>query len=237
MISRVKKKDVSPGIKLRLFADSGGYCMNPDCNDYLYPIDRESSTHVAEVAHIWSTQPSGPRYDVGDKFTDNNDYDNLVLLCPTCHKVADKMEGLYTDDMLDSWKKSHKGKLESVFCEFTCTDRDNLCLKISPLLEENHIIHQELGPDNFDRNPETYDASLWQHEVKYRIIPNSRLVLRYLDCSKKCLNRQELPIVEEYRFHVRQLIDRHTTKRTTYAPRFPEQVHKICGTGRRQKSD
>lgn len=40
--------------KLQLFADSGGYCQNPDCNLNLFHNIGEANFHIAEMAHIIS---------------------------------------------------------------------------------------------------------------------------------------------------------------------------------------
>jgi len=78
--------------KLRLFADSGGFCQNPSCLQPLFKDFEDDTIHIAEMAHIISAGDSGPRSD-SDKTDDAKAaYTNLILLCPSCHTQIDKAE-------------------------------------------------------------------------------------------------------------------------------------------------
>lgn len=67
--------------KLRLFADSGGYCQRPDCSNRLFVDTKTTNVHLAEMAHIIAAGSDGPRAD--GSFTDEQkgSYENLLLLC------------------------------------------------------------------------------------------------------------------------------------------------------------
>ena len=47
--------------KLRLFADSGGYCQNPNCLEPLFKDIADETIHIAEIAHVISAGNAGPR--------------------------------------------------------------------------------------------------------------------------------------------------------------------------------
>ena len=92
--------------KLRLFANSGGYCQNPNCNQNLFFNIGDSNFHIAEMAHVFCGGDAGPR--LNRKLTDSErgDYSNLILLCPTCHTMIDKAEKEYPDYKIIIWKET-----------------------------------------------------------------------------------------------------------------------------------
>jgi hypothetical protein len=53
-----------------LFAEASA-CAYPGCEERLIFHDRGKATVVAEIAHIRSEKPNGPRYDAG--YTDDID--------------------------------------------------------------------------------------------------------------------------------------------------------------------
>ncbi|MFJ8954913.1 hypothetical protein ACIRJL_10215 [Streptomyces sp. NPDC102383] len=60
---------------------------------------------MAEVAHIRSKAPNGPRYDssrTDDPLLDT--FENLLLLCPKHHKIVDEHDSLYSVEELEDWK-------------------------------------------------------------------------------------------------------------------------------------
>lgn len=65
--------------------------------------DRGLATVIAEIAHIRSERPGGPRHD--PTYTDDiNGADNLLLLCGRHHRPVDRHESLYTIAELEIWK-------------------------------------------------------------------------------------------------------------------------------------
>lgn len=43
----------------------------------------------SNIAHVKAQRSDGPRYDEGQTVKDRDALDNLLLLCPTCHKNID----------------------------------------------------------------------------------------------------------------------------------------------------
>ena len=73
-----------PTIK-RLFAESGGQCAKCDLD--LFPDGKL----IAEICHIEAFSSGGPRYNSQLKKSNlENHYDNLIILCPSCHTEIDK---------------------------------------------------------------------------------------------------------------------------------------------------
>ncbi|NOI83065.1 HNH endonuclease [Vibrio tubiashii] len=97
-MARISDKD----IKI-LWGRASGICSNPTCRKELTRIlEFEKSTSIGEMAHIIARSEGGPR---GVEGGGSNSYENLVLLCPTCHTEADKAPEEFPIEMLHSWKK------------------------------------------------------------------------------------------------------------------------------------
>ena len=59
------------------------------------------------MAHIAGKELKGPRHDTTMSDVKKNSYDNLILLCPTCHKKIDKQVNTYTVEKLHAIKHDH----------------------------------------------------------------------------------------------------------------------------------
>jgi hypothetical protein len=62
---------------------------------------------IAEIAHIRSEQPDGPRHDP-DYTGDVNGPENLLLLCGKHHRPVDRHEAVYTVAELEGWKAAQR---------------------------------------------------------------------------------------------------------------------------------
>lgn len=82
-------------------------CAYPGCNEPLIFRDRGRSTPVADIAHIRSETPNGPRHDP-QYAGDVNGPENLILLCGTHHRPVDRHESVYTIDELAAWKDAQR---------------------------------------------------------------------------------------------------------------------------------
>lgn len=95
----------------RLFALSGNQCAKPGCPTVLMSLD---GTLVGEVAHIAAESPGGPRFDPNLSEEHRRGFENLLLLCPTCHTLVDKDAKKFTKPMLRRWKRDREGRFEAV---------------------------------------------------------------------------------------------------------------------------
>lgn len=85
----------------RLFAMSGRRCAFPDCE---VPAVLETGEIIGEICHIKARSPRGPRYDADQSEAERHGYDNLLVLCPTHHKIIDVQSVAYTVDVLQDMK-------------------------------------------------------------------------------------------------------------------------------------
>lgn len=89
----------------RLFAKCKNQCAIPECNATLII----GETIIAEICHIRARRKGGARYDPTLTEEEKNAAGNLILLCPTCHKLADKDKlGAYSVGELVRIKAMHE---------------------------------------------------------------------------------------------------------------------------------
>lgn len=196
--------------KNRLFAESGGYCQKPECSRQLFMEVGGERIHVAEIAHICAAGDDGPRANTSLTPEQRGAYDNLILLCPTCHTIVDKAPDVFPDPLVRGWKRSHLEKLAAVFGTKRYPDRPTARAALTPLLDENGAVHEQYGPDNDYRyNPESEQADVWKRKVRTLVLPNNRRILALLDANRDLLTPAERRTLERLRQHVDDLEARH----------------------------
>lgn len=101
---------ISPKDSKILCTKSGNRCALPDCRKELV-IDSNSNDPaalIAEMAHIKGEKPGSARYDASMTDPERNSFENLLLLCPSCHKKIDKQPNSYSFQLLLKYKKEHE---------------------------------------------------------------------------------------------------------------------------------
>ena len=91
---------------------SGGRCEKAGCNQLLYesPITHKT-LNEAQVAHIIPVSENGPRGEFLHLIGNRDEVDNLMLLCPQCHKEIDTHPDLYPVEDLMYMKKQHEDRI------------------------------------------------------------------------------------------------------------------------------
>jgi hypothetical protein len=89
-------------------------CAFPDCEQLLIQdVPGGGGTSViGEEAHIFPQEPLGPRGD-GPRPVDVDAYSNLILLCPTHHKLVDDHPIVYSIEALVEMKRGHESQVTS----------------------------------------------------------------------------------------------------------------------------
>lgn len=106
----IKAKDIKA-----LFAKSGNLCCFPECNVEM--VDKDNCV-MGEIAHIEAYEKNGPRYNEKQTDEERNSFENLMLLCPTHHKLIDKKSSEYSVEYLKRMKKEHEEKFENCLVNF-----------------------------------------------------------------------------------------------------------------------
>jgi hypothetical protein len=103
-----------------LWGRAGDRCSWPACTVSLTLDLHDSETTIlakhgvviGEEAHIRSGRTEGPRYEHG--FDRVDEYDNLILLCPTHHAIADKDGGAgWSVEALIEMKSEHEADVRA----------------------------------------------------------------------------------------------------------------------------
>src|SRR5882724_9224696 len=83
--------------RLLLFVRAGGRCEFDGCPRYLmeHPVTLTEG-NFAQVAHVVAFRRDGPRGRVRSRPKDIHALQNLMLLCPQCHKLIDDKPKDYT---------------------------------------------------------------------------------------------------------------------------------------------
>ncbi len=102
-------RDITDRDKKKLYALSGNHCSNPSCEAILVPEGEIPDSHgqLGKIAHIRGANEGSARYDPRMTDDQRRSFDNLILLCPTCHEKID--DGQLRDDypvkLLLGWKR------------------------------------------------------------------------------------------------------------------------------------
>ena len=90
-----------------LWGRAGGVCTL--CKSRLTEDAKGGDRDVVlgEEAHIVSEEPNGPRYRPMPK-EEVDTYANLILLCPSDHKIVDEQVTYYTEQRLQTLKREHE---------------------------------------------------------------------------------------------------------------------------------
>ncbi len=160
-----------------------------------------------------------------------NDGSNIILLCPTCHDMVDDMNAtdVFTSEVLHQWKRDHERRVRHGAAIPTFEAREELNASVARLLDENHGIWRNLGPESSSADdPVSEAAAQWQDRVVQAIIPNNRRMLELIDANRQLLNEDELAAVEDFRVHAAALDLNYTSGRwRAGAPRFPEHFQEL----------
>lgn len=103
----------------RLFALSGNVCAFPDCGS---PIVESAAAATGEICHIRAQREGGPRFDREQSADELHGFENLLLLCPSHHRLVDTQPERFTVETLQQMKADHESSLgrpergEDVFC-------------------------------------------------------------------------------------------------------------------------
>lgn len=101
--------------KLRLAAASAGHCQFRGCRTYLYRHDVSGlSVNLSENAHIYAFSTDGPRGDESGRPEDIDGFENLMLLCPSCHHTIDNRSAEFPVAKLREMKREHEDRIHSI---------------------------------------------------------------------------------------------------------------------------
>lgn len=203
-----------------LWGRAAGICSNPNCRrDLTVILAGADPYNIGEMAHIIARKPAGPR-GVGTKGSDS--YDNLILLCPTCHTTADKAPGRYPEALLRQWKSDHEGDIRNRGAGKKFESLAQLKREVGRLLAENNTVWRTLGPKSqtaaSDPGSNLYVA--WNRRKLDTILPNNRHVINLIETNADLLSTREHDVFLEFKVHAQAYEDHQFNRLDTY-PLFP----------------
>ena len=187
--------------------------------------------HIAEMAHVIPHGDAGPRHEdrpAGD--FDADSFENLILLCPTCHTKIDKAPKAYPRNMLLEWKHNHLANLALKQGIRAYDDRGQVRDAVTGILAENCAIWERYAPVDgydFDYDPESEAAGAWSQRMRSVILPNHYRVQAIIEANLGLATDKERKTFAEYKEHVRGLSERHVCGVAGRAIRFPESMERI----------
>jgi hypothetical protein len=226
--NRVK---LSQAAKDWLWSESGGHCQNPACRADLHGFVKR--THIGELAHIIPVSMKGPRADEEPELTDGERAlpENVVVLCPTCHTVVDKVPEEYPATVLRIWKRRSQEARAVAHGTPLFTSRSEAREFVENLLGANRAVFDLYGP--LDEMFDDTRAEQWRRHVNNTIIPNNRTLLRVLQANRELLTSPEKATAHVFAVHVQELEERHLEGNwTAGSTTFPNAMESIL-TGKR----
>ncbi len=205
----MSREPISEKVKRRLYAESMGRCMNPSCQKELF----SSHGDIIEKAHI-----------VPYCKTVDNSYENLVILCPNCHKDFDK-NAAFSPEEVKEWKNIRSAELERFFSR-QFASFDELKAEVVPLLLENRLFYEKYYLQD--------KKELWE-KIEPKIIINNQKLSRLLSANlslfqqhpEKAYSNQEC--VSEFLLHVQEFETTRADEEKTRSVLFPEAIDSIFG--------
>lgn len=213
-----------------LIAKSGGFCQNPNCHkDLITFFNSGKISFLKELAHIIAQKPKGPRGDEILELSQRDEYDNIIILCPTCHSLVDANPDEFSITLLKDWKQKHEDILNLMFTDLLFNTRKELRSAIDPLLRENKAIFDTYGPYCDDALNLLSDAKQhWDRFILLKIIPNNDRIESLLHKNLELLLDSEKSLLQKFKLHADAFKYNHISgNRNSAAPLFPPEMANI----------
>jgi len=216
-------------VVLRLVGAAGGWCEKPDCpTGFLWhALPDGDAVRVAEVAHIVAASDAGPRGDAEAPDEELLAFDNLILLCPTCHTIIDGSPEHYPVETVRGWKADHEGRLHALLGVQVYETRAEARARLMLWLAENRAVWELYGPDS-PNSADLETAGSWQREVQEVVMPNNTRISALVEANVHLLSENEPAVFGLFEAHRRGLEARHLGVDVgVAAPRFPNAVENL----------
>lgn len=194
---------ISIRVQRKLLATSGGYCGNPTCHRNLFDFfETGEITNVEEMAHIIGQKEKGPRGEDELPLSERDEFDNIILLCPTCHTTIDKNPKLYPNETIRKWKREHEESIKNLFIAPRFETREEARKYLFPIFVENKAVFDQYGPFSENAAKDQMATELeWNRLCLQKLIPNNRKIEAAVAQNIYLLKEYELWLFTQFKIH------------------------------------
>lgn len=203
------RKAIPIDVERKLCAESMGRCMNPDCQAELF----RKKGNVVEKAHIT------PYCKTAD-----NDYENLVILCPTCHTDFDKNDA-FDPEQVKQWKQIRRAEIEKLFGKKYATFEE-LQRQIVPILSENKSIYENYYMGEQKELWDIFEGNVLANNRKLKTLLENNLGLIQHHREKGYSN---LALVERLFAHIEEFEATRGSSEKIRQVLFPKEINSMFG--------
>lgn len=203
-----------------LWGRAAGLCSNPDCKkDLTVILAQRGSYNIGEMAHIIARSAGGPR---GRAEAGADTYDNLILLCPTCHALIDKGPSEYPPDLLHRWKANHEGTIRAAGSSLKFNDVAGLKAVVTKVLLENNSIWRSFGPKSeiATSDPGSNASEIWKLRKLDAVIPNNSKIVNMVQNNLELLSKAQYEAFLLFKSHAAAFEQNQYGRLDNY-PTFP----------------
>lgn len=221
---------IADRVKRQLWASSAGLCQNPNCRNDLFRVFADGAmTSIDELAHVIAQSLDGPRGSDQLALNARDEFENIVVLCPSCHTIVDKAPQQFSPELLLDWKRTHQETARRALLTPVFNDRQELRSQVRALLERNKGIFEEYGPHSRTvTNPLAEAAKQWRRLVLIEILPNNKRIVALLENNAHLLNAEEQAIFRAFVVHAEAIEYNHISgDKNPVAPLFPKAMNNI----------
>lgn len=106
---------ISARTRVMLASYSGNQCSMPNCGTPLTVegVAGGAYSQRGEAAHIKGDNPGSARYDALQPDAERDAFENLIWVCPTCHKTIDDQPDRYPVEALIGYKCTHRESIRT----------------------------------------------------------------------------------------------------------------------------
>ena len=200
---------IDESAKRKLYAESMGRCMNPNCQRELFCKNGD----IIEKAHI----------DPYCKTADNS-FENLILLCPSCHTDFDKNNAFTPEEVL-GWKRTRREELEKMFSK-KYASFEELKKEVVPLLLENQTIFTTYYLKENKVLWDKFEATILSNNRKIKMLLSVNLDL--IKCNQQ-KSHSNLAYIQTFMRHVDEFEATRIDEEKSREVLFPAEIDSMFG--------
>jgi len=212
-----------------LWANAGGRCSFEGCPERLCGQEAAGRAPytLGQMAHIKGDKPGSSRHDPAQDAAERDDYQNLILLCPTHHTLIDRSENesVYTVEVLHAMKAEHEAGILARLDQAETPNKQVVAQEIVGLLEQNRQSWAQFGPQSELARSQPFSEEAYEVWVSERlsvIVPNNRKIAAAVAENEAVFALSDLEVLESFSLHARSY-ERWVRDEIPYAAvvRFP----------------